>query len=289
MYFKFWGTRGSIPVPGKNTLKYGGNTPCVEIRTKSNKLIILDAGSGIRELGNKLISNKNNNNDINVFISHYHWDHIQGLPFFSPLYKENSNITFYGNSVKGSNISDHLKNQMTSKYFPFPLEKVNANIKYKDIFPSETFNLDGMQIQTFLANHPSPTLTFKIIEDHKSLIYLTDNEINFEPEQKISIENLKKYNKGLINFCEGADYLIHDAMYDEKSLYEKKGWGHSSNVLLAYFSIIAKIKNLILFHYNPDYSDDKIDQLLKETKNIFKEQNSSINCIAAKEGLEIEF
>ncbi len=285
MLLKFWGTRGSIPVPGKNTLKYGGNTPCVECRTSKGKLIVLDAGSGIRELGLNLIEKNEAEEKIPIFISHYHWDHIQGIPFFRPLYEKNISLIFYGLTTNGYNIADILSNQMNDNFFPIKIDQANANIEYKSIEANNSYELDGVTIKTFRANHSSPTLAFKLIEKDKCFVYMTDNELKFDND---SVESIKKLNKDLIKFCYGCDYLIHDTMYDETQLLNKKGWGHSSNVLLAYFSNFAEIKNLVLFHYNPDYTDEKIEEMLEETKKIFQKENYEIGCVAAKEGLEIK-
>jgi phosphoribosyl 1,2-cyclic phosphodiesterase len=287
MRLKFWGTRGSIPVPGKNTLKYGGNTPCVEIRTISNNLIILDAGSGIRELGKSLINNYNKL--INIFISHYHWDHIQGIPFFMPLYKKKTKIVFYGLKSEGNSIDKLLKDQMSPDNFPVEMEKVNAEIKFKSVAPNMDFKINGAVVKTFQANHSSPTLSFKIVEEGKSIVYLTDNELYINPEKDLKEGSLfLKENADLIEFCRNTDYLIHDSMFEESAIKERKGWGHSDNLSIAYFSILTGVKNLLLFHYNPDYSDKKIDKLFSDTCKLLKRQNSSINCIAAKEGLELK-
>lgn len=285
MEIKFWGTRGSIPVPGKNTIKYGGNTPCVEVKTTNGKTIILDAGSGIRELGNYLV--KNNSAQILIFISHYHWDHIQGIPFFAPLYDKNKSIIFYGLHSLGTGIEKLLKNQMNPNHFPVNFSQFNADISFKDISVNEVFNIDEIKIETLMVNHPAPALTYKITEDSKTLIYMTDNEIKLNENNPDDLEQIEKLNHDSINFCSEADYLIHDAMYDESLIKGKKGWGHSSNISLAYFSILAKVKNLILFHYNPDFTDEKIDNLLEETKGFIKGKNSRINCLASKEGLQI--
>jgi phosphoribosyl 1,2-cyclic phosphodiesterase len=286
MRVKFWGTRGSIPVPGRNTIKYGGNTPCVEVITNSRSIIILDAGSGIRELGYKLKNSFDKN--IKILISHYHWDHIQGLPFFLPFYNQQYNVTLYGETIEGRDIKNLLRNQMTLDYFPISMDKLSANINYKNIEADKFYKFDGISIETKLVNHPTPTLTFKITEQDKCIVYMTDNEIKYDPSSENIIDDLKANNKVLINFCSGCNYLIHDTMYDEPSSFSKKGWGHSSNNTLAYFAILSRIKNLVLFHYNPDFSDAKIDELLEETKRIFENEDFDINCIAAKEGLEIE-
>ena len=288
MYFKFWGTRGSIPVPGKSTFKYGGNTPCVEIRTKNNKLIILDAGSGIREFGNYLINNRYNDK-IDIFFSHYHWDHIQGIPFFAPLYDNGAIVNFYGETCGGEKIKDILGSQMVKHYFPIEIDDMNAVISFSEIEPNNKYEIDGIVIETFRANHSSPTISFKFTEGDKSFVYLTDNELRLnETEDRNISSQLLELNKEIIDFCNGSDYLIHDSMYDEALLMKKKGWGHSSNVALAYFSILSNVKNIILFHYNPDYTDDKIDELLAETKSVIEMEKSDIKCLASMEGMRID-
>ncbi|MEJ2617076.1 MAG: MBL fold metallo-hydrolase, partial [Ignavibacteriaceae bacterium] len=259
-------------------------TPCVELRSNDNKIIIFDAGSGIRELGIDLAKNYNLDEDINIIISHYHWDHIQGIPFFLPLYEKKRQLIFHGLTINGHNISDILSNQMNHNYFPIKIDEVSANINYKQIDFNSSYNINGIKIKTFKANHSTPTLAFKIFEGNKCFVYMTDNELDFDNNG----DSIEELNKGLIDFCHGCDYLIHDTMYDESQLLYKKGWGHSSNILLANFSILAEVKNLVLFHYNPDYTDDKIELMLSETKEIFKKGNHEIECIAAKEGLEIK-
>jgi phosphoribosyl 1,2-cyclic phosphodiesterase len=287
MIVKFWGTRGSIPVPGQKTIKYGGNTPCVEIRTDENNLIILDAGSGIRELGRSLI-NDNLKKNIDIFISHYHWDHIQGIPFFLPLYERDYKITFYGQTSNGIEIETLLKSQMARTFFPIEIGEIRNDLKFYKISSHSSYRIGDTVLKTFQANHSSPTLTFKIEQQGKNIVYMTDNELNFEIDgDKNRFEELKEKYKHLIDFCKGTDYLIHDAMYDQKLLEKKKGWGHSSNISVAYFAVMAEVKNLILFHYNPDYTDAKIDQMHKETAALLKQQKSKIKCIAAKEGLTI--
>lgn len=287
MIIRFWGTRGSIPVPGKNTLKYGGNTPCVEIRSSENKLLILDGGSGIRELGKHMTSR--DEEDINIFISHYHWDHIQGIPFFTPLFNPKNKVTFYGISSNGLTVEKEMKQQMLPNNFPISLDEFKSDLHFMEINKNIEYDINGLKVETFILNHPSPTLTFKITEDDSSFIYMTDNELNIDNDQERQDDSfLRSMNKELIAFCKNSDCLVHDAMFDENSMINKKGWGHSSNVSLAQFSIMANIKNLVLFHYNPDYDDSKIDFILKETQLFLEKQNSKINCIASKEGLEIK-
>ncbi|MHB1687518.1 MAG: MBL fold metallo-hydrolase [Ignavibacteriaceae bacterium] len=287
MYLKFWGTRGSIPVPGNKTIKFGGNTPCVELRTDANQIFIFDAGSGIRELGKQLVQ-EDFKKDIKIFLSHYHWDHIQGIPFFLPLYKENNKIIFFGESDNEKSIENLLSDQMNDNYFPVKINQVKSKIRFEKITTDNVFNYDGLEIKTMRANHSSPTLVYKILCGNTSIVYMPDNELfieNYNPQPSFS--EIKKLNENFIKFCSGCDYLIHDTFYDESTLKQKKGWGHSSNIYLAYFSILAEVKNLVLFHYNPDYDDRKIEEMLLGTKAAIQKENSKINCIAATEGLNL--
>jgi phosphoribosyl 1,2-cyclic phosphodiesterase len=285
MLVRFWGTRGSIPVPGEKTIKYGGNTPCVEVRSKDNDLIILDGGSGLRELGNNLINN--HEKVINIFISHYHWDHIQGIPFFVPLYNSSNNVTFFGLSNSGVGIKKLLGNQMNPSNFPIDFNELKAEINFEEIKSNKKYKIGDIEITTLLVNHPAPALTYKLVENGKSIVYMTDNEIKINENSLDDPINIQNLNKEILDFCHGADYLIHDSMYEESSIKNKRGWGHSSNITLANFSILAEIKNLILFHYNPDYTDEKIDRLLLETKDFIHKKGSTLSCIAASENLEI--
>ena len=274
-------------MPGDSTIKYGGNTPCVEVRSENNELVILDAGSGIRELG-KALQNNINGNCINILFSHYHWDHIQGIPFFLPLYNKNNNVFFWGEHSENQSVETVLGYQMTANYFPIKLHELSAKINFKEVKSGDKFTLNDMEVSTFRANHSSPTITYKISEKNKSIVYMTDNELNInENTNEDNLSPLKELNEDLIEFCRGCDYLIHDSMYDEKTMLQKKGWGHTSNVTLALFGILAEVKNLVLFHYNPDYSDDKIDALLEETREILKKKKVGTKCIAAAEGMTI--
>lgn len=281
MLIKFWGTRGSIPVPGEKTIKYGGNTPCVEIR-HDDKIIILDAGSGLREFGNSL---NGHIKEFDILLTHYHWDHIQGIPFFKPLYKKENKITFYGITSNGVNVKKLLEDQMTHNYFPITISDTAAEVEYIELNVEDKFSLNSMEIETLAVNHPSPTLTYKIKCGDKSVVYMTDNELSLKDLDKKDADN---YHKKIVEFSYGCDYLIHDAMYEEHSVSSKKGWGHSGNLSLAEFALNAKVKNVILFHYNPDHTDEKIDQLLNETRSLLDSRNSGINCIGSADNLEIQ-
>jgi ribonuclease BN (tRNA processing enzyme) len=269
-------------------LVYGGNTPCVELRSDNGGIAVIDGGSGIRELGNYL-SGKDYPDVIDIFFSHYHWDHIQGIPFFKPLYNKNKRVNFYGMSSFGADIKKLLSYQMVPNHFPIGMDEFKAELTFTEIGSGQVYKINDFIMETLKVVHPSPTLTFKITCNNKCIVYMTDNEINLDSVSEINPEDpdFLKDNKELIDFCSGCDYLIHDAMYEESSMSDKKGWGHSSNISLAKFGILAKVKNLVFFHYNPDYTDEKINNLLNDTHNELLKYGSKIACIGAREGLEI--
>lgn len=287
MIVKFWGTRGSIPVPGKKTIIHGGNTPCVQVISKSGEQVILDAGSGIRSLGHKYLKDESYK-PINIFITHSHWDHIQGLPFFLPLYSKQFKINIFLNAVSKGKVKEIIHSLWDEDFFPVKPVILKSEISYNKISPDKKYQINDLLIETIQPNHSKGTLSFKITEGNKTVVYMTDNEILYETfSDHPSISDMETRNKKLIDFCQGADFLIHDSMYTLKDFKTKLGWGHSDNVALAFFSILAKVKNLVLFHYEPEYSDKQVSEMLKQTKRILSECNTKIKCTASKEQLEI--
>jgi phosphoribosyl 1,2-cyclic phosphodiesterase len=288
MKFKFWGTRGSVPVPGASTLHYGGNTPCIEIRTSQNKLFIIDAGTGIRELGNKLC-NENFHDDINILISHTHWDHIQGLLFFKPFYSKDFTINIHAYNSNGMNVDHIFDTLMSPPYFPATKEVIKTKTFFMELEGEQTYSFDNFKMETIKVHHSKGTLAFKFTENGKQLVYMTDNEILYDhhKDQYPFKEEIMEKNQDLISFCKDADYLIHDAMYQISDYDKKIGWGHSNNISLAIFAMAANVKNLILYHYEPDYTDEMIDKLIKETKNYLLKNKSKINLIASYEKMEL--
>ncbi|MBU2494762.1 MAG: MBL fold metallo-hydrolase [Bacteroidetes bacterium] len=288
MRIKFWGTRGSIPVPGKNTLKYGGNTPCIEIYNGGDEITIIDAGSGIRELGIEIIKNPLIKK-INILISHFHWDHIQGLPFFTPIYNKDYEINFYSSRKKivpNENIFDVL---MQPLFFPVTKKVLNAKINFHGIKEGESFNINGFEISTVKTHHSLGTVSFKLSNDKVKFVYLTDSEIFYDADNNDPDINLiKKHNSDIIDFCRGCNYLVHDTMYSIKDFKEKVGWGHSNNISAAILAAASDSENLMLFHYEPRYTDKMIDSLLSETKKFIKKMNYNFKCAAAKDYMEIK-
>lgn len=287
MKIKFWGTRGSIPVTGKNYCKYGGNTSCIEISSSGDDIIILDAGSGIRELGLDLIK-RDNQRKVNLFLSHFHTDHIVGLPFFSPFYDEDFEIDIYAQPYVLQTTEEILDLILKPPLFAITKEYFKAKYNFNNITNSFVLDLPGKRIEAIELNHPNPTLGFKISSQDKTMVYFTDNELiqnnhSVKEIEKLILEN--HYN--LIEFCKNVDVLIHDASYSFDDYNRRIGWGHSSNLAVAIFANLANVKNLYLFHYEPEYDDDFLDKLLKETEYFLKSINSSVVCFASYDQLEI--
>ena len=288
MKITFWGTRGSIPVPGKNTVKYGGNTPCIQISVDKNFTVILDAGSGIRELGEKLIRTQKYQ-DLKIFITHTHWDHIQGLPFFKPLYESGFEVTIHSNANNGMKIENIIDSQMNPNFFPVSKDVFRSKVHFSKISAQSEYKIDGLIIETFLSHHSKGTLAYKLKCQDKSVIYLTDNELIYNAEEAPNLEDIAKWNEDLLGFVYNADYLIHDSTYKLADFQPKIGWGHSNSVSAAMFAHLANVDNLLLFHYDPVYSDKDVDELCEDAKKTLKKLKSDVKCQPSYDGLVIKF
>ncbi len=270
----FWGVRGSKPSPGKNTLLFGGNTSCVQVEIGDRNLI-LDGGTGISELGN-LIMKEEGKKNADIFFSHLHWDHIQGLPFFIPLFKEGNDFRLYGEDKGDMKFRQIIEGQMTSPYFPITMKMMKSNIDFFSIYPSQDLVLDqDITIKTFAVNHPNGCLAYRIEKGNSAIVYCTDTE----PIE----ENKSKF----LEFVRGADVFIYDSHFtDEEYLgidesQSKKRWGHSTWQEGTRISKEADIGYLILYHHRESRSD--VEQL--EIEVLAQEQFN--NTIAAREGLTI--
>lgn len=277
MRIKLWGTRGSIPVSSPKYVKYGGNTPCVEVRFNHDKILIIDAGTGIRELGESLIE-ENFSREINMIITHSHWDHIQGFPFFKPIYLKKTKINIRGCLSASKKLKQILANQMEKTYFPVPLNALSSEIRFIDECV-DSWKLGEASIEGIEVNHPSLCYAVKITEDNKSFVFMTDNELYQE--------NPNTDYETLVEFVKGVDYLIHDTMYFDKEMSEKRGWGHSSVGEVAKFAVDADVKNLGLYHHDPTHTDDQVDEMERRCKQILKEKGSDILCFATYDRQEI--
>jgi len=276
---RFWGTRGSIPTPGKHTIKYGGNTPCVEVRV-AGYVFIFDAGTGIRELGNYLMSQERPCK-AHIFLSHHHWDHIQGLPFFTPAYVAGNEFTILGMNHPSASLEKIISVQMESIYFPVALSHLSAKMKFQQLTEG-SFKIASVKIDTITTNHPTPTLSFRLTHGGKRVVYMTDNEI--EP---LEISDVIEKRKKMVDFISHVDLLIHDAQYSDEEYKNKRGWGHSTWREALRLAIDGNVRTLILFHHDPDHGDGIIDSFVERCKEEIKKQGSNIECLGAMEGMEL--
>jgi phosphoribosyl 1,2-cyclic phosphodiesterase len=297
-YLHFWGVRGSYASPFPSHLKVGGNTSCVEV-TVGDEIVICDAGTGIIPLGNKLVA-ESEIKDVLIILTHYHWDHICGLPFFVPAFIPDWNINFFGPGESIQEIKQNLDSQMQAPYFPVGTETWMANINY--IEPRETAIKKGnIDVSYYGAHHPGITYGYKIKAAGKTIIYVSDNECQFldksikqkmtefseEEQEMFEAMNREEYEYEL-QLIQGADILIHDAQYTPKDYEMKRGWGHSCYVDVVNYAIDAEVKELYLFHHDPYNNDEAIDKIDEHCQQIIKERNSSLKCFIAREGMKVE-
>ena len=268
MKIKFWGVRGSIPTPGKNFAKFGGNTSCVELHI-NKRVIIFDMGSGLVNLGDYLL--KNNINNFDILLSHFHYDHTCGLPFFQPAYNKDFQFTIRSGIEKTrGNTFEVLNKQISSPSFPITVNAFSAKIKFCDFKIGKDFNIDKVRVKTISLNHPDGAVGYRIEYKKKSVCYITDHE-----------HELKKKNKSLLDFLNNADVLIYDSTYDDKHFKNYIGWGHSTWQEATRLAKECNIKKLFIFHHNPENDDKKMSLIESACKNMDN------NFIVAKEGMSI--
>lgn len=264
-YLKFWGVRGSIPVPGESTKKYGGNTSCIEICC-DGKIIIFDAGTGIYNL-----SKEQKIDDVDVFLTHTHLDHIQGFPFFKPLYNPKAKVRVWAGNLKPErNLSDTIEQIIKPPIFPLNLKDLKAQVEFKDFIAGKIINLDDITIKTFLLNHPDSATAYRLEYKNKSICYVTDVE-----HKKDSVD------MKLSEFIKDSDILIYDCTFTDEEYEKYKGWGHSTWQEGVKLANHANVKEFIIFHHNPDYDDNKLDEIAEKARKVRK------NSVMAKEGLVI--
>jgi len=291
---RFWGVRGSIPTPGPSTIRYGGNTSCSELRHE-DKLFILDAGSGLRLLGNELLKSQAPVK-ASIFISHMHWDHIQGIPFFTPAFIPNNNFTFYGAEDADKELATIISDQMDPTYFPIELKDMGSKLQFKRLYEGK-YQIDGISLETMYVNHPGNSLGYKFQLNGKVLAYIRDNE----PFQTDHTDNSSTQssnpdemmigedgNHKLIQFIQGSDVLVHDAQYTQDEYEQKITWGHSPIDYTVDIAIKAGVNKLVLFHHDPLHNDEQIDTMLESAQNLVGKSGKKIDISAAKEGMTIE-
>lgn len=298
MKLKFWGTRGSIPTPGKDTVRYGGNTPCVEVRLNNNELIIFDAGTGIRSLGDQLVATGESVQAF-IVISHPHWDHIQGFPFFKPAFISGNDLTIIGPKSRHVTMRQMMAHLMDKVYFPIQLRDLKANINFVAMAEESTKVFDAT-LSSLYVNHPSFALGYRLDVGGHSLVYISDNE-PFDREVATSLKNVdsavvRKFvaslpdpNQRVVEFVRGVDVLIHDSTYTPEEYVNHVGWGHSHYLFCMKVAHEAGVKKLILFHHNQTHDDATVDDIVAKCRREIKTRNYKFECHAAAEGMEVEW
>ncbi len=298
MRVKFWGVRGSIATPGQLTARYGGNTSCVELNLDNNGLIILDAGTGIRNLGEDL-SERGARIQAFILITHPHWDHIHGLPFFRPAFFEGNEFTIAGPEEDGVPLDEIISQQMNKIHFPVRFSELKAKMRFLPL-KQGSIEAFGAEVRAILVNHPGFTLGYRINQNGKSLVYISDNEPYsaqsvpfFDHHEKEVLRLYEDYglypNERIVDFARDADVLIHDSAYSPE-LYEKHiGWGHSDFMFPLQIAAEANVKDLFLFHYDPSFSDAAITGIVERCRGEMKRAHYSFRLHAAAEGLELQF
>jgi phosphoribosyl 1,2-cyclic phosphodiesterase len=250
----FWGVRGSTPTPREDCLGFGGNTSCIEILSPEHRFV-LDAGSGIRELGDQLACQSNLR--IDVLLTHFHWDHIQGLPFFAPLFKEDAQVSFYTEKPLPA-IKETLEGQMARPYFPVPFEAVAASREYHDL-QGERIAAGEVRVHSFPLNHPQGACGYRIDSEGASIVHVSDHE-----------HGNAGIDRGIRDHASGADVLIYDAQYTPEEYGTKRGWGHSTYKEAVSVARDAGVKQLILFHHDPRHNDEFMLGLLQQAQQHFE-------------------
>jgi phosphoribosyl 1,2-cyclic phosphodiesterase len=259
---KFWGVRGSTPTPVVENLGYGGNTTCMEITGAHGERIIFDAGSGIRELGLQISADKQLQ-ELDIFLTHFHWDHIQGIPFFSPLMRPGNKIRFHS-FPPVEEIQARLERQMSNPYFTLEFSKVGAQREFFTV--ENTFRKGSLSVTSFPLNHPQGAFGYRIESEGRAVVIATDFEHGNE-----------KLDKTLREYAEGADVLVYDAQYTPLEYEARQGWGHSSYIEAASVARDAGVGQLILFHHDPAHSDRAINNIVAAAQALFE------NTTAARE------
>lgn len=285
MYIRCWGSRGSISVSGREYIKYGGSTTCMEIRSKKGDLIVIDAGAGIRTLGNQLM--QEHVSSIEMLFTHAHWDHLMGFPFFKPIFNSGINISIRGCSFSKSSMKPIINRLMSRPYFPVQLsdKDIRANLIFRKL-SKKPFAIGSITIQTIPLSHPKDGgIGYRFEEDGKSFVFLTDNELGYVHKGGCTFEEY-------CAFGAGADLLIHDSEFEDKEYQtilkaSEAPWGHSVVSDVVRLGICADVKRLGLFHHNAMRNDDQVDDMVVRAASLMARKKKKIPCFAVGSSFEI--
>ncbi|HET7553772.1 MAG TPA: MBL fold metallo-hydrolase [Gemmatimonadaceae bacterium] len=277
--FTFWGTRGSIPSPGPSTVRYGGNTPCVEVRAPDDALVILDAGTGIRALGDAL-AQRSSGTPVSgdIYLSHAHWDHIQGLPFFAPLYERGNRFRIWTGTTAADDIERAVRAQMSAGVFPVKFDDVEATMEFRTL--DGAHSASSYTIEMLPVLHPGGALGFRLYAPGDSsprLVYIPDNEL----ASPAAYDSPADWHERLVAFARDAAILVHDATFTAAEYETHRGWGHSRYDDALSLALDAHVERLVLFHHSPDRADDDLDAEVERLRRT----NPPFEIIAAREGM----
>ena len=302
MVIRFWGVRGSIPVPGRATNRYGGNTSCVEVRPKGEPPIIIDAGTGIRKLGKLLLEESfgDGRGKASILISHTHWDHVQGLPFFSPLYRAGNEVHVFARE-RDVHLEAVFSQQHDAPYFPVPLSAMHATMQFHGVSEGAQFEIGRAKVTSARLNHPSVAIAYRIDADGASVVYCSDtapfsdmilaHEFVERPPSGILpiaiLEELAEMRAGIVALAKDADLLIYDTQFTPEEYASRPHWGHSRPDDAIEIAAAAGAKQLCLYHHAPMRSDDANDAILAGTRAAAQAMGARFDVISAYEGLEV--
>ena len=301
MKVKFWGVRGSIPVPGADTVRYGGNTSCVQVTPSDDSILIIDAGTGIRKLGKHLMRGPcgRGEGNVHLLISHTHWDHIQGMPFFAPLYQHGNHFYVYARQRDDVHLRAVFQSQTEDPYFPVPFDEVKAEVAFRELVEGARFEIGPIKVACTRLNHPWIAIAYRLDYQGASVCYVTDTapfrdvllENEFIPAAQLGqplapadAAKLKKMQQSLVRLCEGADLVIYDTMFTPEEYRRQPHWGHSCPDDAIDICKAAGAKQLVLFHHSPERSDDELDSILSHYRHVAPK----LDIAAAAEGVELK-
>jgi phosphoribosyl 1,2-cyclic phosphodiesterase len=288
--------RGSIPTPGSATIRYGGNTSCIEVRA-GGQILILDAGTGLRPLGQALEAEFDNQPlQLTLLLTHTHWDHIQGLPFFLPAYRPQNHLSILGYEGAKQGLESVLTGQMESPFFPVELRKLPANLEIREL-KEMRFKVGPIRVEAFFANHPGICVGYRLSTAQGSVAFFPD----FEPRHAhlhqapparasaaASVIFAREEDQKMIQFLKNSDVLIMDAQYDRQEYAEHVGWGHACVDDVVALALKAGVKRLFLFHHDPEHDDAKITRMVQAARKLVKASKASLQVDAAREGQAVE-